>query len=193
MLTLPTLPTIILNLSMHHTYEITGMHCQSCVKKVTAALESVVGVRSAVVSLDPPRADVSTDTHIDTGKLKTAVRSVGEYQLRDDQLNAATAHGPAATDSPKESLYPLFLIVGYIAGTVALVAMATNEWAPDVLMRHFMAGFFLVFSFFKLLDLPGFSDAYRSYDVVTRALPVWGFTRSWNWPSVPRIFSICLP
>ncbi len=42
-------------------------------------------------------------------------------------------------------------------------------------MRHFMGGFFLVFSFFKLLDLRGFSDAYRSYDILARAWPVWGF------------------
>jgi hypothetical protein len=38
-----------------------------------------------------------------------------------------------------------------------------------------MAGFFLVFSFFKLLDLRGFAGVYRSYDVVARAWPAWGF------------------
>ena len=30
-------------------------------------------------------------------------------------------------------------------------------------MVEFMAGFFVVFSFFKLLDLRGFVDAYQSY------------------------------
>ena len=72
-------------------------------------------------------------------------------------------------------VYPLFLIVGYIAGTVAIIALATAETAPHVLMRYFMGGFFLVFSFFKLLDLRGFADAYRSYDVLTRAWPAWGY------------------
>ena len=42
-------------------------------------------------------------------------------------------------------------------------------------MRYFMGGFFLVFSFFKLLNLRGFADAYRSYDIVARAWPAWGF------------------
>lgn len=37
----------------------------------------------------------------------------------------------------------------------------------------FMAGYFLVLSFFKLLDLRGFADADRSYDVVSRRLPAW--------------------
>jgi hypothetical protein len=65
----------------------------------------------------------------------------------------------------------LFLIVGYILGTVVLVALATGERTPHVLMRYFMGGFFLVFSFFKLLDVRGFVDAYRSYDIVARAWP----------------------
>ena len=33
-------------------------------------------------------------------------------------------------------------------------------------MQHFMAGFFLVFSFFKLLNLKGFAESYIMYDVV---------------------------
>jgi hypothetical protein len=39
------------------------------------------------------------------------------------------------------------------------------------LMNSFMAGFFLVFSFFKFLDLRGFAGAYRSYDLLARAVP----------------------
>ena len=33
-------------------------------------------------------------------------------------------------------------------------------------MMHFMAGFFLVFSFFKLLDIRGFADSYAMYDLL---------------------------
>ncbi len=44
------------------------------------------------------------------------------------------------------------------------------EW-----MRHFMAGFFLVFSFFKLLNLRGFAESYAMYDVIAKKIPVWGY------------------
>ena len=44
------------------------------------------------------------------------------------------------------------------------------EW-----MRHFMAGFFLVFSFFKLLNLKGFAESYVMYDVLAKKLPVWAY------------------
>jgi copper chaperone CopZ len=157
---------------MKHTYDVVGMHCDSCVRKVTTALEDVSGVTSARVSLKPPRAHVEMASHVPTETLNQALKNAGGYQLLDGQAE----HLPASDAEPKESLYPLFLIIGYIAGTVALIAMATNVWATQALMRNFMAGFFLVFSFFKLLDLRGFADAYRSYDVVAQAWPAWGFT-----------------
>jgi hypothetical protein len=42
-------------------------------------------------------------------------------------------------------------------------------------MQHFMAGFFLVFSFFKLLNLKGFAESYAMYDVLARKIPAWGY------------------
>jgi hypothetical protein len=113
------------------------------------------------------------DSHVPEETLSRATQAVGGYRL--EEAGSAPFAADSETAESKESLYPLFLIVAYIAGTTALVAMASGDRSLHALMRHFMAGFFLVFSFFKLLDLRGFSDAYRSYDVVARAVPVWGF------------------
>lgn len=157
-----------------HTYDVVGMHCLSCVGKATAALESVAGVRSVTVTLKPPQATVEMDTHIPEETLSRATQAVGGYRLEEAHFAPSVA-ADSETAEPKESLYPLFLIVAYIAGTTALVALASDDRSLHTLMRHFMAGFFLVFSFFKLLDLRGFSGAYRSYDLVARALPAWGF------------------
>jgi hypothetical protein len=41
-------------------------------------------------------------------------------------------------------------------------------------MRYFMAGFFLVFSFFKLLDIPAFATAYAGYDLLAARWNGWG-------------------
>ncbi|VTS10483.1 Uncharacterized protein OS=Fibrella aestuarina BUZ 2 GN=FAES_2978 PE=4 SV=1 [Gemmata obscuriglobus UQM 2246] len=42
-------------------------------------------------------------------------------------------------------------------------------------MGRFMAGFFLVFSFFKLLNLRAFADAYAGYDVVAAKWYGYGY------------------
>lgn len=162
-------------IDMVHEYSIAGMHCQSCVQKITAALERVNGVKSAEVSLTPPRARVAMDTHIPTPMLDASVKAVGSYSLSEAPTPIAQSASTDGDAIGSESLYPLFLIVGYIIGVVLLVALATGQWTPHALMNHFMAGFFLVFSFFKFLDLRGFADAYFSYDVVARRLPAWGF------------------
>ncbi|MBA3482160.1 MAG: cation transporter [Pirellulales bacterium] len=174
---------------MRHTYALTGMHCQSCVNKTGAALRAVPHVTSATVTLSPPQAVVEMSQHVPTERLDQAVRQAGDYRLNDapsELASASTAAMADTGDSPKESLYPLFLIVGYIAGTVALIAYAVDTWSPEALMQWFMAGFFLVFSFFKLLDLRGFADAYRSYDIVARAWPAW----AWAYPFVELALGI---
>lgn len=42
-------------------------------------------------------------------------------------------------------------------------------------MQVFMAGFFLVFSFFKMLNLVAFAESYAMYDVIARKFNAWGY------------------
>jgi len=42
-------------------------------------------------------------------------------------------------------------------------------------MGNFMAGFFLIFSFFKLLDIPAFAKAYQSYDIIASKIKWYGY------------------
>ncbi|MCC6952938.1 MAG: heavy-metal-associated domain-containing protein [Deltaproteobacteria bacterium] len=159
---------------MEHNYELTGMHCQACVGKIKGALEGVAGVTSAEVTLNPPRARVAMSRHVPTTELIEAVQSTGEYRLETSESSTVVGSNTHESGEKPESLYPLFLIVGYIAGTVTLIAIVAGDRSLDGPMRHFMAAFFLVFSFFKFLDLRGFADAYRTYDVIARAVPAWG-------------------
>lgn len=161
---------------MEHDFTIVGMHCESCVDKITRALRGIPGVTSAKVSLHPPKAQVSMERHLPLADLQSAVGQVGDYTLHavgagQTETNAITAQEAGAA---KESLYPLVLIVGYLVGVVLLFAGVHRDFSVAFLMMHFMGGFFVVFSFFKFLDLRGFADAYRSYDVVARAVPQWG-------------------
>jgi hypothetical protein len=54
------------------------------------------------------------------------------------------------------------------------------SWQNDainfmVFMRIFMAGFFLTFSFFKMLNLKAFAESYAMYDIVAKKFSAWGF------------------
>jgi Cu+-exporting ATPase len=74
---------IIINLNlwvMKHTYEIHGMSCEGCRNAVEKALNSVDGV-TAMVSLDPPVAEITMDRHIPTEKLQEALSTAGDYRI----------------------------------------------------------------------------------------------------------------
>jgi copper chaperone CopZ len=167
--------------------EISGMHCGSCAGKIEQALGGVSEVESASVSHQSGTATVTTAAEINDEALKRTVASAGDYRVtaidrtEPAEPSATTpAMAVAVDDTTPESLYPLFLIVGFITGVTVLIALATETWAVEPMMRHFMAGFFIVFSFFKLLDPPGFVSAYRGYDLIARKVPAWG----WVYPFV---------
>jgi hypothetical protein len=63
---------------------------------------------------------------------------------------------------------PILLVFLYISA--ATLVTGGSQW-----MNHFMAGFFLVFSFFKLLDLEGFADGYSTYDIIAKRWRGWAY------------------
>lgn len=159
---------------METSVQLSGMHCLSCVGKITAALRRLTGVESVEVSLHPPMARVRSIAPVPRVEIETAVRSAGDYHVADLPI-ARPATAPPVDEPERGSFYPLLLIVGYIAGTVALTAWSSGSFTFTSLMNGFMGGFFLVFSFFKLLDVRGFAMSYRTYDLVAAAWPAWGY------------------
>jgi len=70
---------------MTHTYNITGMTCDGCRKKVEKALNAIDGL-TASVSLSPPIATITMDDHIPISQLQEALTAAGKYtiQMRND-------------------------------------------------------------------------------------------------------------
>jgi hypothetical protein len=71
--------------------------------------------------------------------------------------------------------YPLFLIAAYIIGVASINNIHGNEINWQGWMNQFMAGFFLIFSAFKFLDIRGFADGYAMYDLLARRWHAYGF------------------
>ncbi|VVB76613.1 Uncharacterised protein [uncultured archaeon] len=72
----------------------------------------------------------------------------------------------------------LFIIIGLIA--LATIAIAVNDFGRGAftwrsVMANFMAGFFLVFSGFKLIDIKGFAEGYSTYDLLARRALWYGY------------------
>jgi copper chaperone CopZ len=154
---------------MTHTYQLTGMTCGSCEAKVKSALLMVANVTDVVVSKNDNTATITMDKHIALSDFQKVLDS--KYQI------AALMHNEKVEQAKGwfETYKPILLIFFYITLVTSLVQVGNNYFMPMQWMQHFMAGFFIVFSFFKLLNLKGFAESYTMYDVVAKPLPVWGF------------------
>ncbi len=141
-------------------YQIEGMHCQSCIQKITEVLKGFAD--DVQVTLNPPRAVLQNPRTESLSELNQVITKVGDYRLK-----PLSEEIFSSSDEDKKSwiatYYPLFLIIGMISVVSLKGAENSHEW-----MLHFMAGFFIVFSFFKFLDLRGFADAYSTYDLLAK-------------------------
>lgn len=162
---------------MKHTYQVTGMTCSGCQYKVQHLLGQVAHVKEAMVDLAKGEVTVDMDEHVNTSTLQAALKEYPKYQLTDTPAIASPISND--TESQPQSWFetykPIVLIFAYVF-TVSIIAGSTVLGFDEmVAMRVFMAGFFLVFSFFKLLNLEGFADSYAMYDVIARKFKAWGY------------------
>jgi len=157
---------------MTHTYQLTGMTCGGCENKVKSNLLALPDVTSVEVSKDTNSATIGMDKHIGIDKFQQALGGKdSKYQI------ATTANSEALeeTKSWAETYKPILLIFGYVTAISLVVSWQNNAINFMTFMRVFMAGFFLTFSFFKLLNLKAFAESYAMYDLVAKKFSTWGY------------------
>ncbi|MFM1884548.1 MAG: hypothetical protein RL168_732 [Bacteroidota bacterium] len=153
---------------------ISGMTCGGCVARAKKAFESIEGVASAHVQLEAPQAVLRLEKALSMGELQQALSGAGHYTLS-EMAPKGTAEVQVLDATERgffETYKPLLLIVGLLL--LVTGSLQWGQWNGMEWMRHFMAGFFLVFSFFKLLNVQGFASSYRMYDWIAGAWPMWG-------------------
>jgi copper chaperone CopZ len=157
---------------MVHEYQITGMTCSGCEAKVKSKLLSIPFVTSVEVSKDTNTGTISMDKHISLSDFQNVLGGQeSKYQI------SAIKHSEIAeqTKSWFETYKPILLIFSYITIVTLLIQSGNHHFNFMQWMQHFMAGFFLVFSFFKFLNLKGFAESYVMYDVLAKQLPAWAY------------------
>ena len=157
---------------MTHTYQVTGMTCGGCETTVKSKLLMLPDVTAVEVSKDTKTATITMEKHIALSELqKTLGGAEGKYQI------SALEHNETAEQAKSwfETYKPILLIFGFVTLVASLIQISKEQVDFMEWMQHFMAGFFLVFSFFKFLDLKGFAESYAMYDIVAKRIPVWGY------------------
>jgi cation transport ATPase len=159
---------------MTHQYKLSGLTCSSCVAKVKSELLRLPDVLSADVTQD--KAVISMDRHIPLAQLQQAIGENGRYKITEDETDHSY-HAMAGQEAQSwlKTYKPLLLIAAFITGISYFAAKTATGINGMLWMQYFMAGFFLVFSFFKFLDLKGFAESYAMYDLLAKKVRSYGY------------------
>ena len=167
---------------MKHTYKITGMTCSSCKASVEKSLSNVDNITNVEVNLEKGEAVVTMSNHVATETLKKALPekyTLSEKAVKNVFASTNTSSFEIAQEKSKlQQLKPLLLIIFYIA--TASVLLHYKDWSWSAFMLDFMGLFYIVFSFFKMLDLKGFPESFKMYDPLAKRVPAYG----WIYPFI---------
>lgn len=165
---------------MKHTYHIEGMTCNGCRTGVEKALNEIGGVLHAEVSLEKEEAVIDMEHHIRLDELQHALSEKYTISEKTSTHIVDTTDQLSGTEQKTElqQLTPLFIIFGYI--TIASILLNRSPWTVSGFMLDFMGLFYMVFSFFKVLDLKGFPESFRMYDPLAKRIPIYG----WIYPFI---------
>ena len=161
---------------MKHTYIISGMTCGGCKASVEKNLNEVEDVTNVFVDIQEGDAIITMNRHIRTAVLQNALPEKFIISKKVEQKLVAITNTSSVSLYKEKSklaqLKPLLIIIFYI--TTVSILLNYKEWSLGEFMLDFMGLFYIVFSFFKMLDLNGFKMSFVMYDPIAKKVPLYG-------------------
>ena len=154
---------------MVKTYQVSGMTCMGCVDSIQEKLGTVEGVENVQVDLEKGQAEIKTNRIVALAELKGPLPL--KYTIEEGQEAVQVLESPV-TKSKLQQLKPLLLIFTYLFA--AAILLNYKAWSLQEAMLDFMGLFYIVFSFFKFLDVKGFPESFKMYDPLAKVLPAYG-------------------
>ena len=156
---------------MKSIIQISGMTCEGCKSSVEDKLGSLNGVDNVQIDLTRGEAVIYSKDPLSLSLIKETLPP--KYSLINEEGIVLDTHGDVTIKESKiKQLKPLFIILGYIF--IASILLNYKNWNSSNAMLDFMGLFYIIFSFFKILDIKGFSISFRMYDPLAKQVTVYG-------------------
>ena len=169
---------------MKQTYIIDGMTCGGCKASVEKHLLDLKEISEVEITLKNKEVVITMGNPIEASELQKALPSKYKVSLIENNFVSKALSNSEDEKSKLQQLKPLILILFYI--TTASVLLNYQNWDRNEIMLDFMGLFYIVFSFFKLLDLKGFSESFKMYDPLASRIPIYG----WIYPFIEVVLGL---
>jgi copper chaperone CopZ len=157
---------------MKSVLQISGMTCEGCKSSVEGKLGSLDGVDNVQVDLARGEAVIYSKNPVSFSLIKETLPSKFSL-INEEGVNLDINGDLTVKESKIKQLKPLFIILGYIF--IASILLNYKNWNSSNAMLDFMGLFYIVFSFFKILDIKGFSLSFRMYDPLAKKAPIYSY------------------
>lgn len=152
---------------MKKEYSIEGVTCMGCVKSIKEKLKETYPEISVNIASDLKKITLKGDQIPNIEELQRQLPS--KYFLKKQKDRVLENIKPSTSKILK--LKPLFIIFGYVITISVLINV--KQWSIENFMLDFMGVFFMVFSFFKILDIKGFAHSFKMYDPLAKLVPFY--------------------
>jgi len=165
---------------MNQTFNIDGMTCNNCKASVEKYLNDLPHISHVSIDLAKGEAEITMDKHLAAEVLQNALPEKFTVTKKEGEHELTSTNAPEVSQekSKLQQLKPLLLILLYISAAGSLLHY--KDWSWSEFMLDFMGLFYIVFAFFKMLDLKGFPESFKMYDPLAKRLPIYG----WMYPFI---------
>ncbi len=152
------------------------MTCEACEYKIQHLFGNIEGVKEVKANRAENQAILTVEKTIIPEIFKEKLRPFPKYGIIEKPIQNTI---PEERISWILTYKPLLIITGFITGVAFLTVFHANLYVIEhfslkMFLHNFMTGFFLVFSFFKLLNIRDFANSFAMYDLLAMKVPIYG-------------------
>lgn len=155
---------------MNQKFLISGMTCLKCKASIENALQSFEAITKLKVDFKKQELVIISNEGLALSTVQKLIPK--KYTILEKDFNEKSIDKEFEGKSKIQQLKPLLLIIFYI--TSASLLLNFKNWNLNEFMLDFMGLFFIVFSFFKMLDLNGFLQSFKMYDPLAKRVSFYG-------------------
>ena len=155
---------------MNQKFLISGMTCLKCKASIENALKSFEAISKLKVDFKKQELVIISSEGLALSTVQKLIPK--KYTILEKDFNEKSIDKEFEGKSKIQQLKPLLLIIFYI--TSASLLLNFKNWNLNEFMLDFMGLFFIVFSFFKMLDLNGFLQSFKMYDPLAKRVSFYG-------------------
>ena len=155
---------------MNQKFLISGMTCLKCKASIENALQSFEAITTLKVDFKKQELSIISNEGLTLSTVQKLIPK--KYTILEKDFNEKSIDKEFEGKSKIQQLKPLLLIIFYI--TSASLLLNFKNWNLNEFMLDFMGLFFIVFSFFKMLDLNGFLQSFKMYDPLAKRVSFYG-------------------